>query len=368
MTSTGTKLTSNLKNYGRSLLPPFSAHGHNEDIRGFADLEAVVQTGVLDPAVLAKHLRGNSLGGANGDAVKEVEVRGVLKHHVGKRCTLEIALRTECGWQLLIAKIYRKDHSDVFETMERIRLAGFSAKDEFSIPQPLAYIGTLECLLEEKVEGTPAEVVFKTGDELKRAAAAKRCAMWLAQFHAQAPKAGLRTDANDHLNSKSMQRYSREIAERGGQFAGKVAYLHQRLEDLLPSLSPAELCAGHGSYSAAHVMLSEGRTVVIDWDGCDLADPARDVARFLAALRRPALGRLGSIRALDGTAEVFLNTYLAAGNPEVKKNLRFFEAATCLNLAKHTLCRPGPCPKAKQDKVEAMLDEGLRIVEGRDSP
>jgi len=128
------------------------------------------------------------------------------------------------------------------------------------------------------------------------------------------------------------------------------------------------LCAGHGSFSAAHVILGQGRTAVIDWDGYDLADPARDVARFLAALRRPALGRLGSIRALDGTAEVFLNTYLAAGRPEVQKNLRFFEAATCLNLAKHALCRPGPHPQTKQDKAEAMLDEGLRIVEGGTSP
>ena len=188
--------------------------------------------------------------------------------------------------------------------------------------------------------------------------------MWLARFHALGPKVGSRTYANDYLSSKSMQRYSREIAKRGGRYADKVACLHQRLEDAMPSLSPAELCAGHGSYSAAHVILGQGRTAVIDWDGYDLADPARDVARFLAALRLPALGRLGSIRALDGTAEVFLNTYLAVGPPEVKKNLRFFEAATCLNLARHTLCRPGPRRQAKQDKAEAMLDEGFRVLDG----
>ena len=132
----------------------------------------------------------------------------------------------------------------------------------------------------------------------------------------------------------------------------------------MPSLSPAKLCAGHGSFSASHIILGQGRTAAIDWDGYDLADPARDVARFLTAFRRSALGRLGSIRALDGTAEVFLNTYLAVGHPEVKKNLRFFEAATCLNLARHTLCRPGPRLQAKLDKAEAMLDEGFRVLEG----
>jgi aminoglycoside phosphotransferase (APT) family kinase protein len=364
MTFSATKLTSYMKNYWGRLLPPFSAHEPNKGTRSFADRDTVIQTGVLDPAVLAKHVRGNSLSDTNGDAVKEVQVRRVLKHHVGQRCTLEIALRTERGWQLLIAKIYRRNHSHVFQTMERIRESGFGTQDEFSIPQPLAYVCTLQCLLQEKVEGTPAEEIFKTGDELNRAAAAKRCALWLARFHALGPKAGSRTYANDHLNSKSMQRYSREIVKLGGRYADKVACLHQRLEDAMPSLSPAELCAGHGSYSASHIILGQGRTAVIDWDGYDLADPARDVARFLAALRHPALGRLGSIRALDGTAEVFLNTYLAVGHPEVKKNLRFFEAATCLNLARHTLCRPGPRLQAKQDKAEAMLDEGFRVLDG----
>src|SRR4029077_11798103 len=100
MTFSATKLTSYMKNYWDCLLPPFSAHDPNEGSRPFADRDTVIQTGVLDPVVLAKHVRGNSLSDANRDAVKEVQVRRVLKHHVGKRCTLEIALRSERGWQL----------------------------------------------------------------------------------------------------------------------------------------------------------------------------------------------------------------------------------------------------------------------------
>ena len=358
------KVTNLVKNSWGRWMPTFRVRGSIQESQPLTDLETVIQTGVLDPAVVAKHLRGISPFDPNEETFNEVQVRRVLKHHVGKRCTLEIALRTERGWRALVAKIYRKDHSHVFETMEGIRQAGFGPQDEFSIPQPLAYVESLQCLLEEKVDGTRADEIFKTGDEMSRAEAAKRSALWLARFHSLGPKTGPSTYANDYLNSKSMLRYSREIAKRGGRDAEKVACLHQRLEDALGSLSPAELCAGHGSFSAAHVILAPQCTLVIDWDGYDVADPARDVARFLAALRRPALGRLGSIRALDGTAEVFLNTYLAAGHPEVKNNLRFFEAATCLNLAKHTLCRPGPRRQAKQAKAEAMLDEGRRILDG----
>jgi aminoglycoside phosphotransferase (APT) family kinase protein len=338
-----------------------------QDAPPLTDHETVLQTGVLDPLVMAGHLRGISPFDSSGETL-EVHVREVLKHHAGKRCTVEMALHTEGGWRSFVAKIYRKDHSEVFHTMEEIRQAGFGPDDEFSIPQPVAYVASLECLVQEKVDGTRADEIFKTGDEQSRAAAAKRSALWLARFHALGPRTGSRTHAKDYLDSKSMQRYAQEIAARGGSLADKVAYLHERLVDGLTSLSPTALCAGHGSFSAAHVLLGPQRTVVIDWDGYDVADPARDVARFLAALRRPALGRLGSIRALDGTAEVFLNTYLAAGPPEVKNNLNFFEAATCLNLARHTLGRHGADRPEKHDKAEAMLDEGLQILEGEPRP
>jgi len=126
-------------------------------------------------------------------------------------------------------------------------------------------------------------------------------------------------------------------------------------------------CAGHASFSASHVILAHGRTVAFDWDGYDLTDPARDVARFLAALRPVALRRFGSVRGLDRAAEVFRTTYLAASQPELASNLRFFEAATCLNLAKHTLARSVHTAKdrdKKRRKAEAMLDEGFAVLNG----
>jgi aminoglycoside phosphotransferase (APT) family kinase protein len=329
-----------------------------------ADLEAVIQTGVLDPAVLNRHLRGLRLCEPDDGVVSDVRIGPVMKHQAGKRCTFEIGLRTEDGWRVLVAKIHRKDRSDVFDVMTGIQQAGFSRQDDCSIPQPVAYVPSLHCLLQEKVDGTRADEVLKTGDEPDRALAAERCGRWLARFHALAPKTGPVSSAEDFLNSKSMRRYSAELARQNGTCALKAARLHRRLEEVMASLATVEMCAGHGSYSASHVLLARERTVVLDWDGYDVADPARDVARFLAASRRPALGRHGSIRALDGTAETFLEAYLAAGQPGVRDNLRFFEAASCLNLARHTLCRYLPCPTEKQAKAEAMLDEGFSVLDG----
>lgn len=354
------KMTNLVKNSGARGILASSVRDSIENSQPLTDLDRVVQTGVLDPEVLAKHLRGTSLYSSYGEAVKEVQVRRVLKYHTDRRCTLEIALRTEDGWYLLIAKIYRKDRSDMFEAMKGIQQAGFGPQDEFSIPQPFAYVSSLHCMVLEKVEGTSGDEILKNGDARSRAAVAERCALWLARFHVRGPKAGSVLDPREHLNSNSMQRCSREVAKPGGSLAVKAARLLHRLEDVSKALSTVELCPSHGSYSAAQVILAQDRTVAFDWDKYSVADPAYDVGRFLTAVRHLALLQLGSIRALDAAAEVFLNTYLAKGHPEAQRNLRFFEATGCFKWAKHIVSHR---VHQWQEKAETMLDEGLGVLE-----
>jgi len=353
------KLARLVKNPGVFLTPPFAfRRASTEPVQPLTDPGIETLSEVLDPIALARHLGDVSRAFWNGQAVKEVQVR-VLRHHVGQRCTLEIALRTEQGWHFMIGKVYQADCPELFQAMEGIQQAGFGPQDEFSIPQPLAYLASLRCLVQEKVEGPSAGDIFKTGDEQSRVAAAEQCARWLARFHDVGPKAGPVSYPQDHLKSKSMRRCARKITKLNGPVADKAARLLQRLEEASSSVRPVELRAGHGSYSASHVILAQGRTVAIDWDFHEVADPACDVARFLAALRRRALIRLGSIRLLDGAAEAFQRAYLAVGPSDVEKNLRFFEVATYLNLAIRHLSDPAPnC----QENTDAMLDEGLRVL------
>jgi aminoglycoside phosphotransferase (APT) family kinase protein len=314
---------------------------------------------VFDPAALANHLRGVCLGQWNDGTIEEARVMRVLKHHFGRRCTLEIGWRGESGWHYLIGKLYREDRPDILAAMERIQQAGFGPQDEFSIPRPLAYLPSLRLFLQEKVEGRVAKEIFKTGDERDRAVAAERCALWLAKFHAFGPKTGPIFDLARCLSEVRERR--RRIAKLGGRFASKAGRLFKWLEEVGAALRPVEMRAGHASYGPAQLILAEGRTVTFDWDGYDVADPARDVARFLAALRRLAVGRLRSIRALDGAAEVFLKTYRAVGPLEMEHNLRFFMADACLTLVVYDLSRPGA---HWQEKGEALLDESVRIMEG----
>ena len=325
------------------------------------DPELETLSEVLDPIACAKHLRGAFLGRWNGTGFDEVQAR-VLKHQVGQRCTLEIALRNESVCHFLVGKVFHDDRPDIFQAMEGIQRAGFGAQDEFSIPEPIAYLPSLHFLLQEKVEGTVAKQILKAGHEKDQTEVAKRCARWLAAFHARAPKDGPVSNPLEHLNSKSMQRCARKVGRMSGQSGVEAAELLERLEQEATSLSPVELRAGHGSFTPGHVIVSQDRTAVFDWDWHDLADPARDVARFLFALRRWALLELGSIRALDRVAEVFLESYLTAGLPLAEKNLRFFVAARCLKSGK----------RVKEDDhrelAEAMLLEGFRVLEPKAAP
>ena len=330
---------------------------------------------ILDPDELAKHLEGPSVSRSSG-AAREVRVQ-VLKWHAAKRCTFEIVLGTG-----LIGKVYATDRPDVYQVMERLVQAGFGPEAEFSIPQPIAYLPSLRLLLQEKVEGARAKDILLVGDEHQRALVAERCARWLARFHALAPPSGKLIDVEKILGGS--ERKCRLLCEEGGPLAAKSKQLFERLRAAAPSLSTIPLCASHGHsistgdfllgpplgtmpLSADHgrfgsyqVVLGEGRTVVFDWDVYNTADPARDVAGFILSLERQALRRFGSIRALNGAATLFLETYLnSGGNPQVAAHLPFYKAAHCMRGANW---EDRTKSAGWSGRAEAMLEEGLRTL------
>jgi aminoglycoside phosphotransferase (APT) family kinase protein len=111
-------------------------------------------------------------------------------------------------------------------------------------------------------------------------------------------------------------------------------------------------------YTCGQVLLLDGRTVTIDWDTFNVADPSHDVARFLVDLKRKALKYFGSMHALAGTEEVFVQSYTEArGSP--LSTLTFQQAAICLERAKSDIEKQRP---DWDKRAEMMLDEGLRIL------
>jgi len=312
--------------------------------------------GVLDPMVLGKHLEFFSSAPWRWGKLSDVRIQ-VLRCHSGRRCIFEIALRTAAGVRTLIGKVYALDNSEVFHAMQRISSAGFGAEQEFSIPQPVAYLRELRLLLQEKVPGRPAREIFLTGNESERVMAAERCAKWLARFHATAPKIGPVFDPSDHL--LWLEQCSRSVAASGDPLSRKMVRVLHCLKHTASQLTPVETCASHGDFSPAQVILSDGRTATCDWDSCGVADPDRDAGRFLAGLERLGLRKLGSIRMLDVAAEVFLKTYIGLGGQGRELHLRFYKAANHLKSIRRKMVKPD-----WRERIEVTLDECLRTLTG----
>jgi len=311
----------------------------------------------LDPAQLSKHFEGISIPGVELSRPGRVQA-SVLKLHSGRRCTVDIRLQADGGWYELVGKIYSTDRSDVYRAMQAIQRAGFERHAEFSIPHPVAYLQPLQLLLQEKVAGPIGTKFFLAADERAHTEAAESCGRWLARFHVVAPKIGPVREPG--VQMACLERWSRRIARLGQPFANKSRRLLERLEDSPLAQGGVEKRASHGSYSPAQVILAKDRTVALDWDAYGVAEPARDVANFIVALRRLALGRLRSIRLRDSAAETFKKAYLASGGANVESRLPFHQAAACLQLAKYNLYHR---VTGWEKKLEAMLDEGLQILE-----
>ncbi len=286
---------------------------------------------------------------------EEVRFRPFKAHKT--RCTFEVSGRTGNEWHNVIVKVHAEERSDVFSAMKAVEASGFGPDSKFAIPQPLAYSPSLHVLFEEKIEGTWALEIFMNGSLDEQLETARRCGVWLARFHSAAPSLGGRDKTRELFSATRY--YAGHVREFGGTLGSKSDLLMQKVEVAMPAPNGTELCTGHGSYIPEHVFLSGPRTIIIDIDEHDLADPGRDLAWFCLSLQRLGLKKEGSIRAQDAAVEAFLQAYESVRGQDVMKNVRFFKAAECLHRANRDLYkRKIPIPQW----ADIMLDEGLRTL------
>src|SRR6266571_230563 len=286
---------------------------------------------------------------------EEVRFRPFKAHKT--RCTFEVSGRTGNEWHNVIVKVHAEERSDVFSAMKAVEASGFGPDSKFAIPQPLAYSPSLHVLFEEKIEGTWALEIFMNGSLDEQLETARRCGVWLARFHSAAPSLGGRDKTRELFSATRY--YAGHVREFGGTLGSKSDLLMQKVEVAMPAPNGTELCTGHGSYIPEHVFLSGPRTIIIDIDEHDLADPGRDLAWFCLSLQRLGLKKEGSIRARDAPVEAFLQAYEAVRGADVMKHVRFFEAAECLHRANRDLYkRKIPIPQW----ADILLDEGLRTL------
>jgi hypothetical protein len=329
---------------------------------------------VFEPATIAEQLSRGLTAASGSPPRMRIQILERRRTH----CTFGIEWPEETPPRSVIGKMYAADRLDVYQAMDTIRLAGFGPDDVFSIPQPLGYLPDLRLLLLQNVSGVRAKHVLLTGVQRDRVAAAERCARWLVRFHAVAPHTGQPFRVAEVLDS--LDEWSHPFVATGLPLVRRANRLRHALERAAGRLEPTKPCGGHGHYTCRQVVLSQGhrvrfdsgavigltgsavlrgeRTVALECDKLDLADPCRDLASFLVDLKRLAWKHPACSRALDHAAESFLNTYRACSRTRVGDNLPFYAAARCLRLAARDLAQ-----RRNEPRAEATLDQGLRILE-----
>ncbi len=263
-------------------------------------------------------------------------------------------MKTDGGWQSVIAKLFTVDRRDAFVAMQRIHQAGFGLGAEFAVPRPIAYLPSMRILIEEKVEGRQVKGILLADDQSEQVEAVRRCAAWLARFHTRAPRFGNQVKPKAFL--EHVREWANMVSAFGGSFAAKCESLIKKLGAEVPVEGTFEYCPGHGSYIPSHVLLGSGRTVTIDFDELELVDPARDLAWFLISLERLGLKyeRAPGSQRLTGP---FLDAYFEEGCREAQRYFAFYKGAEYLHRARHDLYkRIPPVP----EWAEIMLDKALR--------
>ncbi len=111
------------------------------------------------------------------------------------------------------------------------------------------------------------------------------------------------------------------------------------------ALPSADLAPAHRDFYYSQVLFGERRVTLIDLDLLTWADPAIDVANFIAHLCFLALQQFSDPHALDDAAARFVDEYARrsariAALPGFWERVAFYQAATFFRLQHVVLQRP----------------------------
>jgi Ser/Thr protein kinase RdoA (MazF antagonist) len=191
---------------------------------------------------------------------------------VGRPDRTTIPMLTESGCPVVV-KIYSDDGGQAcFANMRALWSSSFGqGRNPPGLPRPIEYLVEHRILVLERVAG---RALAEMGEP--DAAAVQGAVRLAAALHDSDARPGRRRGARGILRSlrRKVERISRLDSALGAELRRVVDLLEgsQRKE---PELVPT-----HGDFSPRNVLVGPDRSVLIDWDRFQLADPARDVAYF----------------------------------------------------------------------------------------
>lgn len=268
--------------------------------------------------------RAASIGAVNGFGVSAE----IVSLKPGQRCTIAYTLQLPGARIELIGKLYGRPRlaARVFAWMQALGEVGRPAR----VPRPCGLEPLLGLVLQERAHGLDLRHVVSTDCAERPLALA---AGWLARLHGSSPLPDLRVKSLAH-ELRKLDAWTAEVA--GVLTASEAARLEgvrRRLHELAATMPPRPQAMVHRDFYYAHVLWDGSEAWILDLDQLGVADPALDVAHFLAHLDNLALRTAGSPHAYRTDAAAFLAAYAAEGGADVEAALPFYRAYTHLKLA-----------------------------------
>lgn len=289
----------------------------------------------LDAAVMLPFL--TQAAGLQPDGARLACSAEVLKHKVGRRCTIKYMLhhrdtRRPGQAKVMTGKLYRESSAAarIFRRMGTLRKGRFPTGEPFSVPAPLRLVTDLGLLLQEHIEGANLRDILAARNHHR---ALRLAGQWLATLHSLPPLPRLEVKSLEREVGK-MDGWCSEITPH--LTATEAARLRRAQNGLrwlasrLPAGTPGLI---HRDFYPANLIWDGERVWVVDFDELSIGDQVLDVAHFLAHLENLAYRTGGDVNSFKDRGAVFLESYLGAGCSDLGPKLPFYKAYTLLKLA-----------------------------------
>jgi hypothetical protein len=274
-----------------------------------------------------------------------------VTYRPGRRCVLRYEL--SCGADgptVLYGKLLAGDRSR--------ELASTVASLGESIVPPLVAVAPEWQLVVQADAGRPSLAWDPAGVPAGPLRGQLRaCGHLISRLHTRcAPSRRSRLLADD---ADDLQRYLPAARRVCPSSAERFASLIERLRRL--GEPPESGVPSHGAFRLDQVRFGPAGPALIDLDSYCWAEPARDVANFLAYLRWRAIRRRDAVAAIAAVRASFVAGYsLGADAPLDQNRLGVFEAASLLKIAGRRYCR---LAVDEWDRVPDLIDAAVLLVD-----
>ena len=239
----------------------------------------------------------------------------IVRYKPGSRCTVAYELGYEPGHggpERVIAKTYSGDKGrNAFDGMLGLWRSPLRSSEHVAIAEPLAFVEELNVLLQGSVPGTMTlkdvlKPALATGELGTLREAFGRTARGLAALHGCGVVAAEATWEQELADVRNrVSRLARWVPGVDRPAKIWLAKLDERA-GLRPADSPVP---SHRSFRPAQVLLDGDDVGFIDFDGFCEAEPAMDLALFVATVKNLGMRAAGPADQVEQLCDGFVDTY-----------------------------------------------------------